>query len=152
MAEQWPFIGSLVRGVVTIFKTLFDLFITIAEFVGTVFLNSIQAAFQIIGGIVGGFLDGIQGVFNIIGKIGKKIGLGGGDVLQEADANPLNAQSEQAISNTSKSVNRNTSVSVGEVNVNAPGADSAEISAGIGSALKDEMQSTVSNFDDGVAM
>jgi len=71
--------------------------------------------------------------------------------IEEANKNPLAGQTAQAIQATTNSVNRNTTVSVGVVNVDARGGDSKEISAGIGTALTDQMQTTVSNFDDGVA-
>ena len=118
----------------------------------------------ITGGIVGAFEDFKQsildtwetfkGFFDFFGdssdmtvKATKKAEI----AIAEANKNPLSGQTAQAIQATSNSINRNTSVSVENVNVDARGGDSKEISAGIGNALKDQMQSTVSNFDDGVA-
>ena len=110
--------------------------------------------------ITGAFLDGISAVFD---KVAGFLGFGddaetvsmeaikrGEIALKDAQDNPLTGQTAQSISSTSRSINRQTSVSVGDVNVNAPGADSEEISSHIGTALRDEMQNTVSNFDDGV--
>ncbi len=72
--------------------------------------------------------------------------------IEQAESNPLSGQSAQALQQTSKSINRNTTVSVAAVNVDARGGNSEEISAGIGTALQDEMKNTVSNFDDGIAL
>ena len=72
-------------------------------------------------------------------------------LIEQAEQNPLSGQSAQSIAATSNSINRSTSVSVGAVNVDARGGDSGEISKGIGTALKDEMNATVSNYDDGIA-
>ena len=110
--------------------------------------------------LIGSFLDGISGAFN---KVKDFFGLGGDDAkvmeatkkaqisIEQAANNPLSGQSAQALQQTSQSVNRNTTVSVGAVNVDARGGNSEEISAGIGTALQDQMQATVSNYDDGIA-
>lgn len=70
--------------------------------------------------------------------------------LEAAGESPLNGMSSQSIINQG-AASRSTTVSVGSVSVDARGGDSQEIAAGVGSALGDQMQQTVSQFDDGVA-
>ena len=67
-----------------------------------------------------------------------------------ADNNGLAAQTSNTINNNRTTANRNTNVSVGSVNVNAPRGDSTEISRNISNALSDQMQNAVNQFDDGV--
>ena len=137
-------------------------------FITGAFVDGITGVFDFISSAITGYLDLIQGSINLVTKGAKFFGFGkekgttdtaleestreASNTLKETDANPINAQTTTALHNTTASTNRNTSVSVSAVNVDARGGDSAEISAGIGSALRDEMQATVSNFDDGVAI
>lgn len=68
--------------------------------------------------------------------------------MVSAIAHPVATQSI----NSQSSINRSTSIAVGNVNVDARGGDSKEISSHIGQALRDEMQAAVSNFDDAVVI
>ena len=179
--QRWPFIGDLIRGIVDIAKEFFSIFQQIASFVGGAFLDTVQGVFNILGKNLQFFLDGIQsavdlfgkakdffgfggevvseaaenprqeqGVFGLLGDAKEFLGLGG-EAIQQAAQNPLSGQTAQSIQSNSRTENRQTTVSVGAVNVDARGGDSGEISAGIGNALNDQMQIAVSNFDDGVA-
>ena len=70
--------------------------------------------------------------------------------ITESQKNPLSGRSARSIRDARRSVNRQTTVSVGAVNVDARGGDAEEISAGISTALNDQMQQAVSNADDGI--
>ena len=70
--------------------------------------------------------------------------------LDQAQTNPLASDSPAAIIARSNTTTKNTNVSVGRVNVDARGGDSEQISAGVSGALKEQLQQTMSNFDDGV--
>ena len=70
--------------------------------------------------------------------------------VERINESPLVAAQGSGLASTANNINRNTSVSVGAVNVDARGGNSEEIASGVGSALKDQMQTTVSNYDDGV--
>ena len=129
------------------------------------FIDSIVGAYKALRDfyayLIGTFVEGLTGAIN---KVQEFFGLGGDDPkimeatkkaqvsIEQAAENPLSGQSAQSLQQTTKSINRNTTVSVGAVNVDAKGGNSQEISANIGTALKNEMQATVSNFDDGIAI
>ena len=126
---------------------------------------------------INGFLETLGGVFdaakNFLGfegeepeiqKTTRKTFIINGQPVDEETYRAMEAADEQierindsplaaagnGITSTSNNIQRNTSVSVDKVNVDARGGDSKEIAAGVGSALKDQMQQTVSNFDDAV--
>ena len=108
-----------------------------------------------LGGI-NSFIDGLNSVFesakNFLGFEGAdpEIKQISDNYFAGIDANPATAGGNSSLANTSSNIQRNTSVSVDKVNVDARGGDSQEIAAGVGNALKDQMQQTVSNFDDAV--
>ncbi len=71
--------------------------------------------------------------------------------LVGAESNQLNSGSSMSIANSTQTSNRSTSVSVGNVNVDARGGDATEVATGVSSALSDQMKQAVNDFDDGVA-
>ena len=72
----------------------------------------------------------------------------GQNAIQQIQHTPV--ASTGAIAATAGAINRQTSVSVDQVNVDARGGDSKEIAAGVSGALQEQLQQTVSNYDDGV--
>ena len=144
-------IGLLVDGVVGAFNA-----------VGDAVNEAWQTVKDFFSFITGAYINGITSVFN---KVKGFLGFGGDDdpindaeanaskskqAIEAAANNPLSGQSAQSIATTSNSINRNTAVSVENVNVDARGGDAQEISGKIGTALKDEMSAAVSNNDDGI--
>ena len=69
--------------------------------------------------------------------------------VNQANNNPLAAQTSNSITTQGASYN-STTVSVGNVSVDARGGDSQEIASGVGSALNEQMAATASQYDDGV--
>lgn len=79
----------------------------------------------------------------------------GKKALQGATSNPLGAQTPGSIAGagvTSVDNTKNTTntVNVGAVNVQTQATDAAGVAAGVRDALKGELRTTISNFDDGV--
>lgn len=117
---------------------------------------------EVIQGLVQPIKDLIDWVGQLIEKmeipgfkaISRFFGLGGDDTTGEAQTALQRSESlanvASVITSTSKSVNQTNSVSVSEVNVDARGGDSAEISANISDALKSQMEQVVATYDDGV--
>ena len=52
--------------------------------------------------------------------------------------------------NNNKSLSRSTSVQTGDIIVQTQATDAQGIAAGVGGSLKEEMRTTVENFDDGI--
>ena len=114
--------------------------------------------------ITGGFLEGITNAFSKIAGYIRKIPFLGKDAdaitaeavqkaeiaIHEAENNPLIGHGTNSIAGTNNSVSKNTTVLVDDININAQGANSEEISANIADALRDELSATVSNYDDTV--
>jgi len=69
--------------------------------------------------------------------------------LSSANSNPANNQTSNSIL-TQNTNTRSSSVSFGDINVDASGGDSAEISNNVGSRLREQIQQAASQFDDGV--
>ena len=121
---------------------------------------------EVVEYIEGKFSSAVSGITDTVSGISDFLGLGDGDkkitaaledgrnAMQQARSNPVASDSPLAagIISNANSVTQNTSVSVGRVNVDARGGDSDQIAKGVSGALKDQMQQTMSNFDDAVAI
>ena len=125
IAQKWPIVGKIVNGVADSVSFLFGQFNKLYEFLS------------------GKFLDVFERVSDIGGEISGFLGL-------DEPTRAVGAQTSAGITSNAQTINRNTSVSVGRVNVDARGGDSNQIAAGVSGALKDQVQQTMSNFDDGV--
>ena len=167
VSKKWPAVGETVKEIVEVVGSAFDAFKELFDFISGAFSEGIGKAFEDLKGFLG---FGGKDVVVKAEKKGEKApqedttgkqpeqevppviqaAIKGEKAAQEAAQNPLTAQRAEAIATTSKNTQKSTSVSVGAVNVDARGGDSKEVAANVGSALKDQMQNTVSNFDDGV--
>jgi len=153
--EKYPIIGEVVDKLKESFKTF-------SEFVVKAFDFLLHLPDKIVEGFkkvkdsipeIPSFSDIKEGALGLIG-------LGGGETdealaigreqITGADTNPLSGQSMTSMSST-KTANTSTSVSVGNVNVDARGGDAKDIASGVSSALGEQMKQAVNNFDDGVA-
>ena len=74
----------------------------------------------------------------------------GNAIFDGIGANPLNAQTSNSIVNTNRVSSKQTSVSVGEVNVSTQSTDPEGMAKGAKNALIEQMQSAVNDYDDGV--
>ena len=75
----------------------------------------------------------------------------GQQAIDKAEQNPLTTSTPNEIVSHSKQIQSNNAVNINKINIDAQGSDSGEISNNIGSALGDEMQKLISNYDDGIA-
>jgi hypothetical protein len=71
--------------------------------------------------------------------------------LSAANNNPLLSTGNQTITNATSTIQKNTSLSVGDINVNAHGGDSKEIAANVGNEMNTQFSRVASSYDDGVA-
>ena len=85
----------------------------------------------------------------IVDEINKNIAIGQGSIALAA-SHPLASQTSNSIQNNNKSLSRSTSVQTGDIIVQTQATDSQGIAAGVGGSLKEEMRTTVENFDDGI--
>ncbi len=143
VSQKWPIVGETIKGIIWAAKTLFEVFSKVASFFAGLFTDSIKSAFGYLKGFLG-FGDDMDKTIEAVKK---------GEIeLKQAAGEKTTAQNAQQITSTANQVTKNTQVSVEKVNVDARGGDSKEIAAGVGDALRDQVQSTMSNYDDAVAM
>ena len=140
ISEKWPIVGETVKAVAGAVSFAFDAFKKLFDFVTGVFSEGVGKAFDTLKGFLG--FGGKDVVIEAVKK--------GGQAAQQAAENPLIANKAAIISGTNKAIQKTTSVSIDKLNVDARGGDSQDIANNVGNALKDQMQATVSNFDDGV--
>ena len=125
LSEKWPIIGELVKGIAEAMEGLIEFF---SEFID-----------KLSSGVVSSATDFLKGV-------GDFLGFGAQAVAETGTTATVAA----GLTQNSRSINQSTSVSVDKVNVDARGGNSQEIAAGVGDALKTEMEQAVSTYDDGV--
>lgn len=135
--KKWPILGDIIEGVKNSFVSLFDIAGKVFKVIKEIFSGDFSSIIDLF--TMPDFLE----KFRINMETGKS-------AFQEAQNNPLSGQTSNSISNAN-TANRNTSVSVGSVSVDARGGNSEEIAAGVGTALSDQMKQAISDFDDGVA-
>ena len=70
--------------------------------------------------------------------------------LEETEKSSLNGQTSASINNNTTTANRNTSMTVGTINVNAPGGDPDRIAGSITTELDKEYGKAISDYEDGV--
>ena len=180
LTEDFPWIEKLVMGVADAFNFMFGVVRSVFDFlfgslpgITDLFGSLIGAAgeiFDILGSLLTGkfasVFDKFASFFGFgsedepaeeIDRTGRLTPTEAEELQRQVDANikmanenPLNAANSNVM-NRQTAIHNNTSVNVGEVNVDARGGDSAEIAAGTRSALNDEMERTVNWYDDGLA-
>lgn len=133
----------------------------VAETIKTIFSTLIDIVGEIVTGIGKGLIDSLPDITGLLDSAKELFGFDGSGAielikkgqqdLQAVTSNPLSGQSANSVINTSATANRSTHVSVGTVSVDARGGDSQDVANNVGTALSDQMQQAVSDFDDGVA-
>jgi hypothetical protein len=102
---------------------------------------------------LGAFLKSVaEGISGALGD--KKMELGitqGKSSLASAASSPLSSQTSAGISNSSKVMNKSTTLSTGPITVQTQATDAEGIAGAIGSSLGNQMRQTASTFDDGVS-
>lgn len=145
MMEKYPLVKTLVMGIVEAFKFMGDV-------VGAVFSSLILGFQQVIDFISLGISQIASGISSVAGFFGI-----GGDVdvseanaqMGAASANPMNAVSSNAISNTANN-SRETNVQVGQVTVQTQATDSQGISQAIGGDLSAQLKNLEAETATGV--
>ena len=153
-----PFIavGAAIGAVVSVFALLVDdiyTFIQGGDSLTAVIIGKVVKSFEEFKQSVLETWETFKGFFDFFSDNGNMVVQASQNAqvaIESAQKNPLAGQTARDITATSRHLNRHTSVSVAAVNVDARGGDSAEISHGVGLALREEMERTVSNFDDGI--
>lgn len=105
---------------------------------------------KVFSGIFSGIVEAIPGIGSLFGGTDSGIAdnmIAGQGALATAAASPLGAQTSSSLTSTRT---RNTSVSIGAMNVDARGGDSKDIAARSKDALSGQLRSAVTEFDDGV--
>ena len=147
--EDFPIVLELVNKLVLGFRLWLEATKQIFGFISTGIGKAVDT-FKDLFGIVTKVLDKISMIKEIdLGKIGEKftglfdffgnddpdLSVAVASAQRSANANPLAALTAPALAQRGGNT-RNTSINIGDVNVDARGGDSAEIAAGTRSALK----------------
>lgn len=158
VSEVFTALGSLVSGIFTYWIELIGQFIDkfggivgIAKSVGSAIsgaLATAKGALGIKGPDAGPRQEG--GASGAYGAGGAIPGLAEGKTqLGGISGSPIGTQSAAATG--AKTTNKNTTVTVGAVNVQTQATDAAGISKSIGDSMGAQMRQAASNYDDGVA-
>ncbi len=158
---KWPIVGTILEKIIGTVKIAVDFIKEFIYALALLFINPVKA-FQI---LVDALKNGIRELLNLFPSIGaaydKIKSLVGGDTsklviegqhkLSAAQFSPLNSRSSSSILNSSKSLTRNTSVSVGNINIQTQATDAAGIAKEVGKSLSTQISQTMNDVDDGVA-
>lgn len=143
-----PVISEIMQGVWEIIKETLDKVLTMIGYVVKA-IGSIFGAAASVGGWTLGKLGLGGGGQN--GSITQELIQAGKSTLSAAQANPLNSQTSNSISNSNKTSNENN-LSIGQMTVNAPNATDAKgVAAAIGGDLKKELKNMRAEAATGVA-
>ena len=157
ISKDYPIVGEFVKQLASNIGTAFDALKWIGQFLLDLFTQP-MVALESLGDLASAVGDKIFGAFE-----GVKDFFGFGDedidanitqankVFSDINANPLNGQTSNSIVNANKSLSKQTTVSVGEVNVSTQATDAEGVAAGVSKALNEQMQSAVNDYDNGVA-
>lgn len=178
IAKDYPFVGDLVRGIVSAFKGLWE----IAKAVGLLLVNSVESPTKAWMQFKATVMPILEQFFGFLSKIGDKLkgllNFGPFKKLfkmeETADVTITNAlppdiaanvaASKTAIAQTGtplasasgealaggRNVSNSTTLNVGTLEVNTQATDADGIATGISGALESELQAAAEQFDDGV--
>jgi hypothetical protein len=173
--NKWPVIGEVVRAIIGTFNDLWD----VAQAVGAFFMDMWNAPGAAFDAFLGKIMDGIRalvaavpGLSTALSAFGVNLqapgsteaptgaaapesaagaaqrGLSKGKAaIGAASSTPMGAQTSGALTANNT---KNTTVSVGKVEVKTQATDAAGISKAIGNSLESQMRQAANNFDDGV--
>ena len=125
--------------------------------VATMVINIWNSLSSTINDTVNSISDGVNKVSAVINKAKSFVGLGGGDgvvdaadAINSANSSPINGLSSAALANSSSSVNKNTSVSTGDITIQTSATDADGIADSLAKSIQDHFTNTINDSDDGV--
>lgn len=144
--DKYPMIKTIVFGLVDAFKQMGTAVVAVFDFIAAAW----KMQFDFI-------MKGVDMVKNGLSTVGSFFGFGGGgegvaaanQQIAAASANPMNAVSSNAISNTANN-SRETNVQVGQVTVQTQATDSQGISQAIGGDLSAQLKNLEAETATGV--
>lgn len=145
MMEKYPMIKTLVMGIVDAFKFMGD----VVSAVFTSLVTGFQQVIDFISAGIGQIASGISSVAGFLGIGGDVDVSGANSQMAAASANPMNAVSSNAISNSSNTSSE-TNVQVGQVTVQTQATDSQGISQAIGGDLSAQLKNLEAETATGV--
>jgi TP901 family phage tail tape measure protein len=135
------------------YKEVGAVFAAIGGFILQLWLDILDVILMIpkaISSLVNVSASAIDSVKNLFGGDKKKRN----DVvntLHDMENSPLNtAAANQSVFSSNKSLRRNTSVSIGEINIQTEATDAQDISYGIANGMRDEIRQLFDTADDGL--
>lgn len=154
--EKYPIIGTIIDGLVAAFNWMKESVGEVFDgLIGNVmlFISWVQKAIDFVLGLADkakGVVSAIGGFFGFGGneETAKAVATGQAQIAQ-ASNNPIASQTSNSISGP-KTSNKNTTVSVGKVEVNTQATDADGVARAVGGTLNNQLRQTVSNYDDGV--
>lgn len=155
-ADMLTGIQPFVDGVKVAVNIIEELFRTLGNILKEIWGSTIGWMAEKLNGIaeaIRGLAGGVRVPVTIdtIGQAGTTMG-GLVNINRATNGVPpgTSSQTPNTIGTPGNDNSKSTSVSVGEVNVDARGGDAKAIAAGVRGALQNELRSTASQFDDGV--
>ena len=145
LIDHFPGLREVIGGITDAFTTAADTIVGVWDAI----VAAIKAAISTVTGA-------IDAVVNGFARAKAAFGFGGGTDLSTGKDMLATASAAALAPITSNSINagnygRNTTVSVGKVEVHTQATDAEGISKSIGNSMQAQMRQAVSNYDDGVA-
>lgn len=157
--EKWPWVKDLIKGIIEVFKVLWDVATKVFEFIFTLVGKIIEEIGSFITTITKA-VNAVKGFFGGKNKVEVQGELSDGELFQRAQQSlltsattPLNSQTSSSLSNSyAQTANNNTSnVSTGPITINTQSTDAKGIAEELPPALIRQFRQAGSSLDDGVA-
>jgi hypothetical protein len=162
--DKWPIIGEVVKFLSNDIKSFIGMMKDLGGFLLNLFIApekalqslkdtlSTMKEFFDFDDVINKKIEGVKSFFGFGGEeteLKKNIEVGQGSI-DLATSSPLASQTSNSIQNNNRSSSKNTSVQTGDIIVQTQATDAQGIAAGVGGSLREEMRTTVENFDDGI--
>lgn len=157
-------VTSAVKAMYDDAKPIFDRIVEAASLIKDAFVSAFEAIARVWNATIGAIADGIRSTVEAArnmrgpmaldpGSAGAQMGalFGGPQALQNATNNPMGATTPGAIAAANVDNSKTQTITTGPISIQTQATDAQGIAAGIRDGLRDELKTTISNFDDGVA-
>ena len=156
ISEKYPVVGKVVTNLARDIKALFTTIkeFDFSEFINNV-INSVLADFE-------KFKQEIEELKDLLGfgddeRPSLIQSVGGGhsqsdipEALRSAANNPLTSSAPNTLNNSSRTVNQNSTLNVGGINVSSPNANPKEVAREVSNEMNNQYRNTNSQYDDGI--